>query len=119
MAVEERPWGRFETLVETEDYKIKKITVDPHQRLSLQKHLHRSESWTVVSGRGHVVNHALVQTSPKGLDVKVGKSITIPVQNVHRMENRHDEPLVFIEVQTGESFDEDDIIRFQDDYGRE
>ena len=116
---EERPWGKFEIIEETETYKIKRITVNPKSRLSIQKHTRRAETWTVVQGEGVAICDALYEADPAQRKMKLGWILKIPVGYVHRMENRTDEPLVFIEVQTGEYFGEDDIIRFADDYGRD
>ena len=118
MAIEERPWGTFEILESTDDYVIKRIVVNPKQQLSLQKHEKRSETWTVVSGEGVAIADQLYENNPAQRKMKVGWILKIPVGYVHRMMNRKDKPLVFIEVQTGEAFEEDDILRFEDDYGR-
>ena len=116
---EVRPWGQFEIIEETPEHKINRITVNPKSRLSLQKHAKRAETWTVIQGEGVAICDALYEADPAQRKMKVGWILKIPVGFVHRMENRTDEPLVFIEIQTGESFDEDDILRFADDYGRE
>ena len=109
---EERPWGSFEILHEDENCKIKKITVLPDQRLSYQLHKKRQEFWTVVEGTGIAIVEGLTVDLPKG------KSICIPKKTKHRVINGSKENLVFIEVQTGTYFGEDDIVRFDDDYGR-
>ena len=119
MAIEERPWGKFEIIEETAECKIKRITVNPKSQLSTQKHALRSETWTVIEGEGVAICDALYEPDPAQRKMKLGWVLKIPVGFVHRMSNRTDKPLVFIEVQTGESFGEDDIIRFADDYGRE
>ena len=107
-----RPWGHYETLLETRDHKVKEITVAPGQRLSLQKHHRRAEHWTVVSG------HALATVGEKEIPLDVGQFVNIPRDVAHRILNPGSVPLVFVEVQTGTYFGEDDIIRFEDDYGR-
>ena len=110
---EERPWGCFEHLLEEAYCKVKKITVSPHQRLSEQFHHKRDEHWVVVQGEG------LVMTSNFCRVCKSGDSVFIPRMIKHRIKNTGLKDLVFIEVQTGEDFGEDDIVRLEDDYGRE
>ena len=107
-----RPWGTFEVLSDTPNHKVKRITVKPASRLSLQRHQHRAEHWFVVQGRASVTldNH---EASMMG-----GESVDIPRGTKHRIENSGPDKLVFIEVQTGDYFGEDDIERFEDDYGR-
>ena len=109
---ETRPWGKYEVLADKKDFKGKVITVDPGQQLSYQSHQKRSEHWVVISGTAEVV-----------LDDKVNKLgagdyIFIPQGGKHRMRNPGTEPLVFVEVQTGSYFGEDDIERYEDDYNR-
>ncbi|MEI7817137.1 MAG: cupin domain-containing protein [Desulfuromonadales bacterium] len=108
----ERPWGTYTVLDESTSYKIKRIEVTPGQRLSLQKHHHRSEHWIVVSGT------ALVTCGNQQLTVNVNESTFIPIGHNHRLENPGKIPLVIIEVQSGEYLGEDDIVRFDDDYHR-
>lgn len=108
----ERPWGSYTVLEVNGHYKIKRIEVLPGQRLSLQKHHHRSEHWIVVSGTARVTCGENVAT------VNVNESTFIPIGEQHRLENPGKIPLVIIEVQSGEYLGEDDIIRFQDDYSR-
>ena len=108
----ERPWGSYLVLDESSSYKIKRIEVSPGQRLSLQKHHHRSEHWIVVSGT------ARVTCGDKEFDVNVNESTFIPIGVNHRLENPGVIPLTIIEVQSGEYLGEDDIVRFQDDYQR-
>lgn len=110
--VGERPWGTYTVLDEKSNYKIKRIEVLSGQRLSLQKHHHRSEHWIVVSGT------ARVTCNDKEFDVNVNESTFIPIGANHRLENPGVIPLVIIEVQSGEYLGEDDIVRFQDDYLR-
>ncbi|NVN90581.1 MAG: cupin domain-containing protein [Desulfuromonadales bacterium] len=109
----ERPWGSYTVLEENGNYKIKRIEVLPEQRLSLQKHHHRSEHWIVVSGA------ALVTCGERVFMVNINESTFIPIGEQHRLENPGKIPLVIIEVQSGEYLGEDDIIRFQDDYLRQ
>jgi len=107
-----RPWGRFEVLADGADCKVKRITVQPGGRLSYQRHRQRAEHWFVVSG------HGVVTLDDVEREVGPADSVDIPVHTAHRIRNDHDVPLVFIEVQTGAYFGEDDIERLVDDYGR-
>jgi mannose-1-phosphate guanylyltransferase/mannose-6-phosphate isomerase len=109
---ETRPWGRFEILADDPSFKSKKITVDPGAQLSYQSHEQRSEHWVVISGVGEVTLNDMKKT------LKPGESVFIPAKTKHRMTNPGTQPLVFVEVQTGEYFGEDDITRYQDDYHR-
>lgn len=108
-----RPWGEYLVLDDdATDHKVKRITVDPGQRLSYQQHAKRSEHWFVVSGVAQVtLNGELHQ-------VEAGEAIDVPVGTAHRVENIGSDPLVFIEVQHGTYFGEDDIVRLEDDFGR-
>ena len=108
----ERPWGSY-TLLETgEGYKIKKIRVEPKRRLSLQLHHHRSEHWVVISGI------ARVQRGEEIVDIGINQSTYIPRGVKHRLENPGGSPLEIIEVQNGEYVEEEDIVRFEDDFQR-
>ena len=107
-----RPWGTYTTLEESKYFKIKRIVVKPHASLSLQMHYHRSEHWVVVSGVAKVTND--IDT----LILNTNESTFIPVGKRHRLENPGLLDLVLIEIQTGEYLDEDDIVRFDDIYGR-
>lgn len=109
---ENRPWGKFENLIETEKYKIKKITVNPYGKLSKQYHNHRSEHWIIVSGKAKIFK------DNDYIFLKKGDSIDIPEECIHYIENETDEDLIFIEIQMGTYFGEDDIIRLEDKYGR-
>lgn len=109
---EERPWGRFKNLFEAAETKVKLIEVDPHQRLSYQSHKSRSEFWVVIRGRAKIV------LNDEDIELKSGESIRIPKEARHRLANETDEILQVIETQTGSYFGEDDIIRYQDDWGR-
>ncbi|MCO4783713.1 MAG: phosphomannose isomerase type II C-terminal cupin domain [Candidatus Cloacimonetes bacterium] len=110
---ETRPWGSFTHLYDTNFTKVKTITVQPNQRLSLQSHKKRSENWTVVQGT------ATIWLDDSIKDYQVGESTFIPVGTKHRLENKTDQIVEIIEVQTGSYFGEDDIIRYEDDYNRE
>jgi len=107
-----RPWGTYTVLEEDPAYKIKRIEVKPGASLSLQMHHHRSEHWIVVSGMAKVVN------GDKELFIRTNESTYIPAGHMHRLENPGVLDLVMIEVQSGQYLGEDDIVRFQDVYGR-
>ncbi len=109
---EHRPWGRYDNIYEEDDFKAKVIHVDPGQQLSYQSHEKRSEVWVIVRGVGEVVLDDQVQP------IKKGSVIQIPFETKHRIRNIGHTPLVFVEVQTGEYFGEDDIVRYADDYKR-
>jgi mannose-1-phosphate guanylyltransferase/mannose-6-phosphate isomerase len=108
----QRPWGSYTVLEEEANFKMKRITVKPGERLSLQRHQHRSEHWIVVSGT------ATVTRDDEEITVSKNQSTYIPIGSKHRLENRGRIPLQMIEVQVGEYLDEDDIERFDDVYGR-
>jgi len=107
-----RPWGSYETVDEGERFKVKRITVKPGASLSLQLHHKRAEHWIVVKGT------ALVTVDEREVELVENESIYIPVEERHRLENPGDEPLELIEVQSGRYLGEDDIVRFEDNYGR-
>lgn len=107
-----RPWGSFTVLEEGHRYKIKRIVVKPHEKLSLQMHYHRSEHWVIVKGT------ARVTIGDKVLHVHENESVYVPKTTVHRLENPGKVPLEIIEVQNGEYVGEDDIVRLEDTYGR-
>ena len=107
-----RPWGTYTVLEEGAGYKIKRIVVKPKASLSLQMHRHRSEHWVVLSGTASVVNDT------KEYTVRPNESTFIPAGHKHRLENPGDTDVVIIEVQAGEYVGEDDIVRFDDVYGR-
>ena len=109
---ETRPWGKFEILIDNSDCKVKQITVNPGGRLSYQYHQHRSEVWTIVSGI------ATMTLDGKISDYIYGETILIPLGMKHRVENKGYDDLIFIEVQYGSYFGEDDIVRIEDDYNR-
>jgi len=110
---EHRPWGSFTRLEDGQDYRIKRITVPPGRRLSLQMHHHRSEHWVVVKGTAKVV------IDQKEFLLRKGESSFVPIGSVHRLENPGLIPLEIIEVQIGDHITEHDIVRFADDYHRE
>ena len=107
-----RPWGTYTILEESARFKIKRIEVKPGGKLSLQMHHHRSEHWVVVSGMAKVTNGELEVL------VNTNESTYIPPGHKHRLENVGVVDLVMIEVQSGEYLGEDDIVRFDDKYGR-
>ena len=109
---EERPWGRFFVLHDEPSYKLKRIEVDPGERLSYQYHYKRSEAWTIVEGIG------VITLDGKDSEYTKGQTVLIPQGVKHRIENKGSEKVVFIEVQTGSYFGEDDIVRIEDDYNR-
>ena len=109
---EVRPWGAFVILDDGPVGKVKRITVDPGQQLSYQLHHRRKEHWFVVAGR------AVVTLDGDEHEVLPGQAIDIPLGTAHRVRNPDDGPLVFVEVQQGDYFGEDDIVRLEDDYGR-
>ena len=109
---EERPWGRFFVLHDQPTYKLKRIEVDPGRRLSYQYHHKRSEAWTIVEGAG------IITLDDKDSEYIKGQTVLIPQGVKHRIENKGKEKVVFIEVQTGTYFGEDDIVRIEDDYNR-
>jgi len=107
-----RPWGNYETIDASLRYQVKRITVKPGAKLSLQKHYHRAEHWTVVSGT------ALVTRDDQEIMLLENESTYISLGMVHRLENPGTIPLELIEVQSGSYLGEDDIVRFDDVYGR-
>ncbi|MGK0298204.1 MAG: mannose-1-phosphate guanylyltransferase/mannose-6-phosphate isomerase [Gammaproteobacteria bacterium] len=107
-----RPWGNYETLELSKNYQVKRLEVKPGKKLSLQLHHRRSEHWVVVSGV------ATVTLGDDVFDLNVNESTYIPLGEKHRLENKHDVPLAVIEVQSGDYLGEDDIVRFDDDFGR-
>jgi len=107
-----RPWGSYTVLEEGPGYKIKRIVVNPEERISLQMHNHRSEHWVVVGGT------AKVKIADRETSIHVNESVYVPKSTLHRLENAGKLPLEIIEVQNGEYVGEDDIVRFEDKYGR-
>lgn len=109
---EERPWGAFFVIHNEPTYKLKRIELNPKARISYQYHNKRSEVWTIVEGKGTITLDGVKR------DYKVGESIIISQGVKHRIENKGKYKVIFIEVQTGSYFGEDDIVRIQDDYNR-
>ena len=107
-----RPWGSFTILADEVDHKVKRIVVHPGQRLSLQRHKHRREHWLMVSGT------AVVTRNNDLITLEAGQAIDIALGDIHRVQNDGEDDVVFIEVQLGDYFGEDDIERLEDDYGR-
>ena len=107
-----RPWGHYQVLEDAPTHKVKCIWVTPGQRLSYQRHQKRAEHWFIVEGSGEVTLDG--KTTP----IKKGDSLDIAIKELHRISNTGSVELVFIEVQTGTYFGEDDIERVEDDFGR-
>jgi mannose-1-phosphate guanylyltransferase/mannose-6-phosphate isomerase len=107
-----RPWGWYDTIDSGERFKVKRIQINPKASLSLQKHLYRAEHWVVIKGEAEIINgNSLIRLIKN-------QSAYIPPSGLHRLANPTDQPLEIIEVQTGDYLGEDDIERFDDDYGR-
>lgn len=107
-----RPWGYYQVLADESDHKVKRIVIYPGKRLSLQRHRHRSEHWHVVKGE------AIVTRNEETFHVGRGQPVDIPRCALHRIMNPGKDDLIFIEIQTGDYFGEDDIERIEDDFGR-
>ena len=110
--IEKRPWGKFENLMSSQNFLVKKISIQPRQKLSLQYHNHRAEYWVVVNGSG------LITIDNEEIKCSSGSTFQIKKNQLHRIENNNDEDLVLIEVQIGENLSEEDIVRVDDLYGR-
>jgi len=110
--MEERPWGKFEVFATAPNYQVKRLTVKPGGKLSLQSHNHRSEHWVVVRGTAKITHDNLE------IVLHENQSTYIPVTHVHRLENPGNDILEVIEVQTGDYLGEDDIVRYEDIYNR-
>lgn len=110
---EDRPWGRFDSLDRGQNHQVKRIRVDPGGQLSLQYHHHRAEHWIIIAGMAQVTVGKQVMT------LGPCQQVFIPQGELHRLENPGDEPVEIIEVQYGDYFGEDDIVRLEDVYGRE
>jgi len=108
-----RPWGSYETVDSGEKFQVKRLTVNPGKKISLQLHHQRAEHWVVVKGA------ATVTIGEEVFQLKENESTYIPIEVKHRLENATDQPLEIIEVQSGSYLGEDDIERFEDDFGRE
>ena len=109
---ERRPWGYYKILADDGTYKSKELVVFPHKRLSLQRHRRRSEHWYIIDGP------AQIALNDETFEFEPGQSVDIPRGALHRITNTGSENIRFIEVQTGDYFGEDDIERFEDDFGR-
>jgi mannose-1-phosphate guanylyltransferase / mannose-6-phosphate isomerase len=107
-----RPWGSYTVLEESTNFKIKRIVVNPGAKLSMQMHKHRAEHWVVVSGVATITNNEIEFTLNENQSTYISKT------HRHRLENKGSEPLAIIEVQCGDYVGEDDIVRFDDKYGR-
>ena len=110
--IENRPWGGYIVLIDNENYKVKKLIINPKKRFSLQYHNKRTETWTIVKGKLEITIGG-----KKGI-YSYGQTISVPVGTTHRIENISDDIAEIIEVQTGTYFGEDDIVRLEDDFGR-
>ena len=108
----ERPWGRYEVLQEGDGHKVKCIWVNPGKRLSYQRHAKRAEHWFIVQGTGEITINGDVRL------VKPGDTVDFGIGVLHRIANTGTEIIIFVEVQTGTYFGEDDIERIEDDFGR-
>jgi mannose-6-phosphate isomerase-like protein (cupin superfamily) len=109
---EHRPWGFSEVLADAADHKVNRVTVHAGKRLSLQRHSRRTEHWHMVAGR------AMVSVDGQDVELGPGDSVNIHCGAAHRVHNIGDHPVVFIEVQRGDSFGEDDIEHLADDFDR-
>ncbi len=107
-----RPWGTWEVMDVGERHIVKKLTLLPNQSVSLQLHHYRNEHWVIVKGTATVTLGENIRSVPEN------HNVYIPVETKHRIANNTDNLLVFIEVQTGDILDENDIVRFEDQYGR-
>jgi mannose-6-phosphate isomerase len=108
----ERPWGSYAVLAEGDQFKVKTLEVRPGQRLSYQRHKRRAEHWFVVAGQG------VITLDDGTIEARPGDSVDVPRGAAHRIQNTGSVPLVVVEVQHGDYFGEDDIVRLDDDYGR-
>ena len=108
----EKPWGKYEIIDQGKNFLIKKILVNPKGKLSLQSHKHRSEHWTIVQGKAEVT------INEKVFELEADKSIFIPSKSKHSLANKYDYDLVIIEIWYGNKLSEEDIIRYEDIYGR-
>jgi len=108
----ERPWGRYEVLQESQTHKVKCIWVSPGKRLSYQRHAKRAEHWFIVQGSGEVTIDGVIKP------ISTGDTVDFGIGVLHRISNTGDQEIIFVEVQTGVYFGEDDIERVEDDFGR-
>lgn len=109
---EYRPWGYFTILEETKSYKVKKLVINPNQKLSLQYHNYRDEQWIVAQGE------PTLTCEKETKDFTIGENIQIARKKIHRIENKKESIAIIIEVQTGDYLGEDDIVRLEDIYSR-
>ena len=107
-----RPWGKYDSIDKGEGYQVKRITVKPGAKLSVQKHHQRAEHWIVVSGT------AKVTKGDNTFMLSENESTYIPLGTIHSLENPGEDDLQLIEIQSGSYLGEDDIVRYQDKYGR-
>ena len=107
-----RPWGQYWVLEDAPTHKVKRILVKPTGRLSLQYHKHRAEVWTIIEGK------PIVTIDEQQIPCVPGQTVIIPLGATHRIENQTTEDVIFVEVQHGTYFGEDDIVRIEDDYKR-
>lgn len=107
-----RPWGTWEVIATGNNYIVKRIVVNPGEQLSLQLHYHRDEHWIIADGTAEVTLDDKIFSAP------ANTPIFIKAQQRHRIANRTSTPVIFIEVQTGDTLDENDIVRLEDNYGR-
>jgi len=112
MIQDTRPWGNYTILLTENSFQVKKLVVEEGRRLSLQSHEFRAEHWFVVSGFG------VVELDGQEIKVSPGHSIDIPIGSKHRITCTSGQQLVFVEIQTGSSFEESDIKRYEDDFDR-
>jgi len=112
MTMVKRPWGSYIIMDTGKGFQVKRIEVDPGKRLSLQSHRLRAEHWFAVSGSGHI------DVGDNNIQFRKGECVNVPVGVKHRISNTSDSTLVIIEIQTGTAFDEGDIVRYDDDFGR-
>ena len=110
--IENRPWGGFIILLDTEYCKVKKLIINPKKRFSLQYHHKRTETWTIIKGK------LTITIGEETKEYSYGQTVSVPVRKKHRIENTGDETAELIEVQTGTYFGEDDIVRIEDDFER-
>ncbi len=110
--IEQRPWGEFENLLDNDICKVKRITIKPDQSPSYQYHFKRSEVWIIIQGNGKLKLDDVIIDVSKGNTYNIGKEVK------HQIKNTGNEDLIFIEIQLGEYFGEDDIVRLEDIYGR-
>ncbi len=108
----DRPWGSFSVLEEAPTHKVKRIEVRPGHRLSYQRHERRTEHWFIVAGEADVL------LDGRAVHLRPGDAVDVRKGSAHRVANVGDDQLVFVEVQVGDYFGEDDIERLDDDYGR-